>query len=127
MVLCAVVLLGATRLLDARQAPAGPLEEGRQIFQRHCAGCHGPGGRGDGPQAPFLSPRPANLISAATSVKTDAELLAIITNGMPRTSMPAWQDRLTEPQRRDVLAYIRSLIRFQPAPLTPPPPDEARP
>jgi mono/diheme cytochrome c family protein len=64
------------------------------------------------------------LISAGTSVKTDAELLAVIANGKPRTSMPAWKDLLTEEQRRDVLAYIRTLVRFGPKPLTPPPPLE---
>jgi mono/diheme cytochrome c family protein len=35
--------------------------------------------------------------------------------------MPAWKDRLTEGQQRDVLAYLRSLVHFYkpgtPAPL----------
>lgn len=101
--------------------PVGIPEQGRPIFESRCASCHGPQGRGDGPQAPFLSPRPASLISAGTSVKTDAELLAVITNGKPRTSMPAWNGVLSEQERRDVLAYIRTLVRFHPKPLTPPP------
>lgn len=105
-------------------ASAGIPDRGKPIFEERCAVCHGKQGRGDGPEAPFLSPRPASLISAGTSVKTDAELLAIIANGKPRTSMPAWKDLLTEEQRRDVLAYIRTLVRFQPKPLTPPPPQE---
>ncbi len=112
-------------LLAAGWASAAPAvgipEQGRPIFEARCASCHGPQGRGDGPQAPFLSPRPASLISAGTSVKTDAELLAIITNGKPRTSMRAWNGLLTEQERRDVLAYIRSLVRFHPNSLTPPP------
>ncbi len=85
---------------------------GRTIFEQHCVSCHGIQGRGDGPEAPFLSPRPASLISAATSVKSDKELLAVIADGKPRTSMPAWKDRLTEAQQREVLAYLRSLVRF---------------
>ena len=101
-------------------------ERGRAIYLERCAVCHGPQGRGDGPEAPFLSPRPASLISAGTSVKSDAEFLAVIANGKPRTAMPAWKDRLSEEQRREVLAYIRSLIRFQPQSLTPPPPQERR-
>lgn len=112
-------------LLAADWASAAPAvgipEQGRPIFEARCASCHGPQGRGDGPQAPFLSPRPASLISAGTSVKTDAELLTIITNGKPRTSMRAWNGLLTEQERRDVLAYIRSLVRFHPHSLTPPP------
>ncbi len=105
-------------------APTGIPEQGKDIFEDRCAVCHGKQGRGDGPEAPFLSPRPASLISAGTSVKTDAELLDIIANGKPRTSMPAWKDLLTEDQRRDVLAYIRTLVRFQPKPLTPPPQEQ---
>lgn len=103
-------------------APAGVPEQGKPIFEARCASCHGLQGRGDGPQAPFLSPRPASLISAGTSVKTDAELFAIINDGKLRTSMPAWKDALNEQERRDVLAYIRTLVRFHPKPLTPPPP-----
>jgi mono/diheme cytochrome c family protein len=89
------------------------LERGRSIYDERCAVCHGAQGKGDGPEAPFLSPRPGSLISAATSIKSDAELLAIIDNGKPRTAMLAWKDTLTEEQRHDVLAYIRTLIRFQ--------------
>ncbi|MGH7236812.1 MAG: c-type cytochrome [Nitrospiraceae bacterium] len=109
-----------------RGAPDRVGERGRAIYLDRCAVCHGPQGRGDGPEAPFLSPRPASLISAGTSVKSDAEFLAVIANGKPRTAMPAWKDRLSEEQRREVLAYIRSLIRFQPQSLTPPPPQERR-
>lgn len=109
-----------------RGAPASPVERGQAIYLELCAVCHGPQGRGDGPEAPFLSPRPASLISAGSSVKSDAEFLAVIANGKPRTAMPAWKDRLSEEQRREVLAYIRSLIRFQPKSLTPPPPQERR-
>lgn len=118
-----LLILGMTTILAglAAGAPRNP-EQGRTIYEEHCLRCHGSHGRGDGPDAPFLSPRPASLISAGTSAKPDADLLAVITNGKPRTAMPAWKEGLTEEQRRDVLAYIRTLIRFGPKPLTPPPP-----
>ena len=102
--------------------PGAP-EAGKIIFEERCASCHGPKGLGDGPRAPFLSPQPASLITAGISVKSDKELLNVISNGKPRTAMPAWKDLLTEQQQRDVLAYIRKLIRFYPKPLTPGPPN----
>jgi mono/diheme cytochrome c family protein len=40
-------------------------ELGSPIFQRYCASCHGLGGRGDGPTAPTLRTRPANLTGIA--------------------------------------------------------------
>ena len=119
--------LGASTPDQPQPSPAGSPEQGKPIFEVRCVACHGPQGRGDGPNAAFLSPRPANLISAATSVKSDSELLAVIAEGRPRTAMPAWKDLLSEQERRDVLAYIRSLVHFHPDPATPPPPNEPNP
>lgn len=103
-------------------AEKGDVQKGAVIYARYCEECHGPEGRGDGPKAPFLSPRPGNFVSAATSVKSDEELLQIIENGIPRTAMRGWKDLLSKEDRLNVLAYIRSLVHFQPPPLTPPPP-----
>jgi len=98
--------------LASVEAPSdqGRLERGRIIYEQRCLDCHGSEGRGDGRKALSLSPRPGNLISAATSAKSDEDLLKIIANG--RTEMPAWKDELSDEQQRDVLAYIRSLVRF---------------
>jgi cytochrome c553 len=93
------------------------LDRGRNVYQEHCIDCHGATGKGDGSKSPSLSPRPGNLVSAATSAKTDKELLRIIAQGQARTAMPAWQDVLPADDQQAVLQYIRSLIRFtrQPA------------
>jgi mono/diheme cytochrome c family protein len=98
------------------------LEQGRHLYRIYCMECHGVEGRGDGPRAPMLAPRPGNLVSAATSTKTDEELLAILAQGVPRTAMRGWKDQLSEDERRNVLAYIRSLVHFQEPPSTPLPP-----
>ncbi|HKY72175.1 MAG TPA: cytochrome c [Nitrospira sp.] len=97
------------------------LEQGRTIYERHCAECHGPEGRGDGRLATSLSPRPGNLISAQTAAKSDQELLKIIAKGRPRTAMVGWQERLSTEDQVAVLAYIRSLVKFTHS-ATPPPP-----
>ena len=112
--------LGWTLTALADDAPSVASDRGKIVYEQRCAMCHGPQGRGDGPEAPFLSPRPGSLISAATSVKSDADLMAVITNGKPRTAMPAWKDQLTDEQRQDVLAYIRTLVRFYKPPLQQP-------
>ncbi len=107
----------------ASELSRGDPERGREIYDKYCMECHGETGRGDGPRAALLAPRPGNLVSAATSTKSDAELLGIITNGAPRTAMRGWKDELTEEDRLNVLAFIRSLVRFQKPSLTPPPPE----
>ena len=98
------------------------IEQGRDIYRIHCQECHGAEGRGDGPRAPMLAPRPGNLVSAATSTKTDEELLDILAGGVPRTAMRGWSDQLSSDERHNVLAYVRSLVHFQEPPSTPLPP-----
>lgn len=79
--------------------------KGRKIFVKHCAGCHGPEGKGDGYL--LLGPDPANLTRPATKKKPDALLLQTIHEGKP--NMPSWKGRLSEDESRAVLAYIRAL------------------
>ncbi len=109
----AIVALAAASLPD--------VERGKAIYEQRCLECHGIEGKGDGVKAPFLSPRPGNLVSAATAAKSDQDLLKIIANGRPRTAMPAWKDTLSEEERRQVLQYIRSLISFSRPPAPAPP------
>jgi mono/diheme cytochrome c family protein len=79
--------------------------KGKRIFAQHCAGCHGPEGKGDG--YVLLGPDPANLTRLATKKKSDAALLHTIHEGKP--NMPSWKARLSEEESRAVLAYIRTL------------------
>ena len=81
------------------------IRNGRQIFQKYCAGCHGPQGQGDGYR--LLGPAPADLTSRLTHQKADEDLLETLHTGKP--NMPAWNIKLTAMDRQNVLAYIRSL------------------
>lgn len=81
---------------------------GRAIFKAQCVACHGPGGKGDGPAAPALNPRPANLADAARMEKlSDDSLVQIVTAG--RLTMPGYGRTLTPEQVSEVVAYVRSL------------------
>jgi mono/diheme cytochrome c family protein len=42
-------------------ATADEVAQGKALFMRYCASCHGPNGAGDGPLAASLSTPPANL------------------------------------------------------------------
>lgn len=86
------------------RADSGDAARGETVFERKCAGCHGPGGG-----YKLLGPDPANLTLRSTKNKPDAELLQIIHDGKP--NMPAWKHNLSEQQTRDVLAYVRTLAR----------------
>ena len=80
---------------------------GKIVFARHCAGCHGPEGKGDGYM--MLGPDPANLTKRSTAQKSDTTLLQTIHEGKP--NMPSWKLRLSEEDSHAVLAYIRTLAK----------------
>ncbi|WP_447976724.1 c-type cytochrome [Candidatus Nitrospira bockiana] len=86
---------------------SGDIAKGQRLYVRHCAGCHGPEGRGDGYK--LLGPSPADLTSPSTKKKSNADLLKTIHEGKP--NMPAWKPLMTEAEIEDVLTYIRSLTR----------------
>ena len=99
--------------------PAGAQEatRGAKLYDKHCAACHGADGRGDGPAAFLLSPKPRDftrgefrLITTTNGVPSDEDLLRVVTNGMPGSAMPAW-DRLPEADRRLVVGEVKKRWR----------------
>jgi mono/diheme cytochrome c family protein len=85
----------------------GRIDKGQRVYVKHCAGCHGGEGTGEGYK--LLGPDPANLTSPPTTKKSDAALLTTIHTG--KTNMPSWKVRLSEQDSRAVLAYIRTLSK----------------
>ncbi len=104
-----ITTLAALAVVRSASAADGDPTQGAPIYKSSCASCHGPAGRGDGPIASALTPRPSNFSSEASRQKSEAELLEIIHNGVPNTSMPSYKTSLSEAQVRDVLAYLVTL------------------
>ena len=97
----------------AQEKPGNP-RLGKDIYEKHCLHCHGAKGDGTGPDAQYLTVRPANFHSLQSRSKTDMELLTIIAHGVVFSPMHGWRDRLTEEEMMDVLSYIRMLAPFNP-------------
>ena len=102
-----LVLVGGGLLLalavDALAAD-GNTKTGKGIYEKLCLKCHGKTGKGIG-TLPDLSD--ARYMAS----RTDAQLLDKITHGGRGSGMPAWEKILSEQERQDVLAYIRTLSR----------------
>jgi len=84
------------------------LKVGQSVYQSQCVVCHGKGGKGDGPAAAAMNPRPANLTDAARMARLpDDSLVQVITSG--RNAMPAYEKLLSPEQIQELVFYVRSL------------------
>lgn len=89
--------------------------EGKKVYEKRCWYCHGIEGKGDGPAAKTMFPKPRNFtrneykIRATTfgSVPADEDLFRIITSGIEGTAMPFWYT-ISETERWQVLYYIKT-------------------
>lgn len=95
------------------------------LYRKHCRVCHGPEGKGDGPAADFLFPKPRNFTTGSFKVRstpsgsppTDQDLLNTITNGMPGSAMPGFA-HLSEGDRRSLVAFVKGQANIQEKPET---------
>jgi mono/diheme cytochrome c family protein len=85
------------------------LVDGQKLYITNCAPCHGDKGRGDGPAAEALTPKPADHSSTSVQSETDGSLFWKLSEG--RKPMPAYKNVLTEQQRWELINYIRTLAK----------------
>jgi mono/diheme cytochrome c family protein len=86
---------------------------GKKLFEDNCTVCHGPQGRGDGPAASTMNPRPRNFTSA-DEWKNGYHAPAIfktLSEGVPGTSMSPF-DYLSRKDRMALVQYVQSLGSF---------------
>jgi len=90
--------------------PAKPiLADGKIIFEKNCASCHGFSGLGDGTAAKNMQPPPANFhLTDYIENKSPYSFYRAIKNGISGTAMPAWEYSLSTQEKWAVIDYIRS-------------------
>ncbi len=88
------------------------LKAAKTLYIANCAPCHGTNGKGDGPAAAALNPKPADHTSAAVRNETDGALFWKISEG--HTTMPTYKTIFTPAQRWELVNYIRTLSKPSP-------------
>lgn len=121
----AVVYAELAKAPQKARARRNPLEKdpdavtaGGILFEQHCAECHGDMAEG-GKKGPSL------LVDEVQSAEPGA-IFWILTNGVVRRGMPVWS-KLPEPQRWQLVAYIKSLRVAKTEPVLPVPSSQTKP
>jgi mono/diheme cytochrome c family protein len=85
------------------------LADAKVLYTSNCGPCHGEKGKGDGPAAQGLSPKPADHTSAVVQSESDGSLFWKLSEG--HNPMPAYKKVFTEQQRWALVLYIRTLAK----------------
>lgn len=95
-------------------AEKGDPKAGKARYDLLCGSCHGTSGKGDGPAAAALTPKPRDHSDGKyMNTLTDKYFFDIIKGGGASAGksplMPPWAGQLSDQDIRNLVAYIRSL------------------
>jgi putative heme-binding domain-containing protein len=100
VVLIFVLALSALPVFAQHEATQSEIEAGRQQYATNCTRCHGPDGD---------SVANADIGHGKfRRVSTDDDLVQVIRNGIPNTTMAA-MNNITEPNAKTIVSYLRSM------------------
>ena len=109
----ALLLATCTQLQPARPIPLR--SRGAELYERHCAVCHGLDGRADTTVAELLRPRPNSfeqglfkLVSTTNGMPTEEDLVQTLRRGMPGSAMMSW-GWLPDPDLQALAHEVRNL------------------
>src|SRR5229473_2703816 len=106
------------RAAVTEKSPLSPtptlLDKGKALYASHCATCHGPEGKGDGPdRTNDLSHRPADLTSVVReNLNPDGVVFYKIWNGRTQPTMPAFKTKLTKNDAWAIVAFVKTLRKL---------------
>ncbi len=111
-------MVGAGEKIDVRAflKPTPELiTKGKGIFSQQCVTCHGAEGRGDGPAAGALNPKPRDFASTESwkNPRTVTGVFKTLKEGLPGTPMPSFST-LSGEDRFALLHYVRSIMLDRP-------------
>ncbi|MEK7856692.1 MAG: cytochrome c [Acidobacteriota bacterium] len=100
--------------------PPETLATGKKLYQTNCAACHKEDGTGGKMEIEGKSINPDDLTSAKIKAFPDDKIYGYIYKGIEDEGMPAFKDKLSEAEIREVVRYLRADIQKMPEQLIKP-------
>ncbi|MBV7337908.1 c-type cytochrome [Chloroflexi bacterium TSY] len=122
---CLLLWIGATRIVEAGKLESPTAQESsevQELYEARCATCHGTLGDGAGPAADRFFIKPRDFTRDEYKIKSTAgdefpsrdDLIRVISKGMPGSSMPPWENVLSQSEIGELADYIQAFGRFFP-------------
>ena len=106
-----------TNVNSAAKTPSLPvatvdeLASGKKVYETNCMICHRESGTGGRVTIEGKNIKPENLTEDKFKKMADAKLISYIMEGVEDEGMPAFKDKLSEGEMRDVVKYIRTALQ----------------
>lgn len=90
------------KMANPVKSDAESLATGKEVYNKHCASCHGKKGKGDGSKAAQLDTDPGDFSTAEFQKQPDGALFYKTSEG--RKDMPSYKKKITD--QEDIWAVV---------------------
>ncbi len=115
ILVCAIPLTG-TVSAQSDMGTQPEIDRGKIVYDKYCSQCHGYDGDGQGYATSRVLPVPRDFTAGkykfrttpSGKLPTDADLIKVIKEGLPYTSMPGWP-QISDTDIRNIIYYLKTL------------------
>ncbi len=102
--------VSAKKLKNPLTASADTIDAGKQLFNKHCASCHGADGKSKTDIAAAMKKKPTDLTAKEMRGITDGEIYWVVANGITKSGMPAFKTKASIQDRWKMTLYVKHLM-----------------
>lgn len=101
-------LTAGAQLTNPMTKSAESVNRGKELYDTHCATCHGALGHGDGTVGKKFIPPPMDLTLEYVQLQPDGQIWYTISHGS--IAMPYYRDSIRDEERWHVVNYIKEVL-----------------